>query len=127
MEVITVKRIKFSYILLSLSALIILILSLNICKQCGYKQSIRNLFGKDNYIVVLEDTDESHTKIYTLDNKEVDGHKVFEDYMETYGYHHSPDEQLGMLHIFRNKDGKCADCDENNENRGYLEWDIWWN
>ena len=121
------KKIKFSYIILTISLCAVVLLSLHIYKQRGYKQSIDNLFGKDNYIVEATKNDDDYTKIYTLDNKEVDGFKVFENYMESKGYYHCPDEQAGMIYTFRNKDGKRISCDSDNVHRGYIEWYICWN
>lgn len=121
------RKIKFSYIILTISLCAVVLLSLHIYKQRGYKQSIEYLFGKNKYIVETIENDDDCTKIYTLDNKEVDGFKVFEDYMESKGYYNCPDKQAGMLYTFRNKDGKRISCGSDNVHRGYIEWYIFWN
>lgn len=120
------KKIKFSYIILTISLCAVVLLSLHIYKQRGYKQSIEYLFGKDNYIVEAIENDDDYTKIYTLDNKDVNGFEVLEDYMNGLGYFNLPDKQYAVFYYFQNENGDYANVEGYYENRGYIEWYILW-
>lgn len=127
MEELMMSKTKILSLLLVFCMLTIIGLSLHIYKLHGYKQSVQYLFGEDKYFIEETiDKNKNRTKIYTLETKTENGFSILEKYMNNLGYFNIPEKQYAVFYTFRNKDGYYADVEGFYENRGYVEWDIFW-
>lgn len=102
------------------------ITSFTVYRNQQYKNDFCDLFGDDKYII--ENVDNGDIILYTLSEKNSNDtyveFDVLESFINTLGYYHLPDRQLGCLYFFIDSNGNEIEC-EATHFRNYTEWYIY--